>query len=253
MDKRKIKILAFLEKPIGQDVFDYLEASEHLEIVAVVTNQSKNNWWEDNSIWVDTFENTNLMTFPSERRLNLEETEKLSRLDYDLVLSVQYRWKIPRVLYEARKYSANIHFSPLPYYKGHHTFFHAILDNTLFFGVTLHELEDDFDAGKIIDQRIFLVENTETAESLYEKCVELGRSSVFSFLDNLVNGGRISTVSQIRGGSFYAKDELETRVMKIRTGVEYNDNVSRALYFPPVINHLKEKFKSDPSKLEFLI
>jgi methionyl-tRNA formyltransferase len=253
MGKSTIKVLAFLEKPIGRDVYKFLLLNKNIEIVAIITNHSQNNWWRDNSIWSDATNTNKTLTFPSERRLNSAELDVITSLEYDLVLSVQYRWKIPKILYEGKRFTANIHFSPLPYYRGHHTFFHAILDNSRFFGITLHELEDEFDTGKIIDQKLFLVEESETAESLYEKCVELGRKSVFLYVDNLVQGREIFGISQVKGGSFFAKDELENRVMKMRKSPESNQNLRQALHFPPVIDFLKEKFKSDPSKLEFLI
>jgi methionyl-tRNA formyltransferase len=227
--------------------------NHNIEIIAIVTNETQNNWWGDNSIWLDSLENPDNLVFPSERRLNQAEIDVISGLEYDLVLSIQYRWKIPRILYEGRKFTANIHFSPLPYYRGHHTFFHAILDKTKFFGITLHELVEEFDEGKILDQKLFLVDPTETAESLYEKCVKFGRYSVFSYLSSLVEGREIVGVSQIEGGTFFAKGQLENRVRQMRQNPELAQNLIQALYFPPVIDFLKEKFKNDPSKLEFLI
>ena len=170
-----INVLAFLEKPIGRDIFEFLIARKEFNIVGVVTNESKANWWKDNSIWVDSLEKKDYPLFPSERRLIQTEIELLSSLNYDLVLSVQYRWKIPHVLYSGKEFTSNIHFSPLPYYKGHHPFFHAILSGSRFFGITLHELEDEFDAGRIIRQELFLLDDYETAESLYQKCEAMGK------------------------------------------------------------------------------
>ncbi len=236
MGKQVINVLAFLEKPIARDIFDFLITRSEFNIVGIITNESKTNWWNDNSIWVDSFQEKKYPLFPAERRLNEKEIELLSGLDYDLVLSVQYRWKIPQVLFDERQFTANIHLSPLPYYRGHHPFFHAILNNSQFFGVTLHELEEDFDTGKIIHQELFLIDENETAESLYQKCVSLGKESVLSYLDDLAKERKIVSRPQIRGGSFFSKDMLNKRALDTENVPGNKSALQRALHFPLVTN-----------------
>ncbi|VVC03241.1 Bifunctional polymyxin resistance protein ArnA [Candidatus Burarchaeum australiense] len=93
----------------------------------------------------------------------------------DFLLSFQYRFIIRRqIIGSARKLAANLHFAPLPRYRGMYPIAWALLNGEKEFGVTIHEIDPGVDSGDIIAQKLFSVEESDTARTLYFKAVEKG-------------------------------------------------------------------------------
>lgn len=230
----KPKILLFIEKEIGEVIYDLFFKNSELEIVGVITNKSVDNWWASNKIWQAVSSQQKIMLFESELRLTNEALEKILNVEFDTVISIQYRWKIPQVILEACDTKVNLHLSPLPHYMGHNQFAHAILDESKFFGATLHELTSEFDQGRILYQELFLVSKEDTAFSLYEKSIDKGIQLVRKFLVELQSSGLFNLQEQIGDGNFFSKASLSTRLAEIQSQEHDKELVSRAMYFPKV-------------------
>ncbi len=235
----KPRVLLFIEKELGDLIFQDICSSSSLEIVGVVTNKSRSNWWRSNQIWETTKTLDNTLLLDAEKRLTQEDVSKILNLDFDVLLSVQYRWRIPNEILNKCGLKFNLHLSPLPYYQGHNVFAHAILDDCKFYGVTLHELTPEFDRGHILYQELFLISDSETAFSLYERSVKIGVELMRKFIFNLLKGEKFILIPQIKGGAFYDKHSLNERLKKLETQ-EYNSELlSRAIYFPKVQEYLE--------------
>ena len=93
----------------------------------------------------------------------------------DYLLSFQYRFIIKRqIIGSARKLAANLHFAPLPKYRGMYPVAWALLNGEKEFGVTLHVIDPGVDSGDIIAQKLFPIEENDTAKTLYMKAVRNG-------------------------------------------------------------------------------
>ena len=76
----------------------------------------------------------------------------------------------------------NFHFSLLPKYRGCHTNFYQIFMGEKKSGVTLHEIDDGIDTGKIIDKLSFPIHINTTA---YENYIKLLKKSFVLFKKNI--------------------------------------------------------------------
>jgi methionyl-tRNA formyltransferase len=233
-----MRTVLFIEKPIGIQIYSSLLKQNFLEFVAVVTNESKDNWWKNNEIWEDLYTSKNLILCGSEKRLSTNQIESILNLDYELVLSIQYRWKIQYSIVKKATHSANLHLSPLPLYRGHNPFFHAILDSQTTFGVTLHEISNEFDSGAIIKKKLFPVDPLETAYSLYNKSYFAAEEVVFDYLNVLKQGKKIKTYPQPSGYKFYTKQDFYNRILELESSGTNKELLNRALYFPPITQYL---------------
>lgn len=93
----------------------------------------------------------------------------------DYLLSFQYRFIIKRQIIEsAKRLAANLHFAPLPKYRGMYPVAWALLNGEREFGVTIHEIDPGVDSGDMIAQTLFPIEETDDAKKLYMKAVENG-------------------------------------------------------------------------------
>lgn len=107
---------------------------------------------------------------------------------YDFLFSIINSRKVSSKLIEKAKRSAiNFHDAPLPRYAGLNVTSWAIIGQETEFGVTWHEMLNDFDAGPILKQSLFGIERNETAFSLRLKCLEQGQSTFSRLLDDIEN------------------------------------------------------------------
>ncbi|MDC3024400.1 formyltransferase family protein [Alphaproteobacteria bacterium] len=88
--------------------------------------------------------------------------------DIDCLITVFWPWIIKKDIYGLAKKTINFHPSLLPYYKGWYPHVHNLIENTQS-GVTLHELEETADSGKIWVQKKVNSESTDDAKDLYKR------------------------------------------------------------------------------------
>lgn len=87
----------------------------------------------------------------------------------------------------------NLHGSLLPKYRGRATAFWMLFFDEDESGVTAHYMTSELDAGKIIMQRRFLIEDNDTMDDVYEKVVDTGSEMAVELLDLLAAGEELST------------------------------------------------------------
>ncbi len=94
----------------------------------------------------------------------------------DCIFSFHYAHAIPRTVRGVARLGAfNLHLSLLPRWRGLHPLPFVILAGEQETGVTLHEMEEDFDTGDVLAQVRFPVGQRETATTLYAKSVAASR------------------------------------------------------------------------------
>lgn len=113
----------------------------------------------------------------------------LSQFDFEFLFSIINPNKISNQLLSLpTRRAVNFHDAPLPRYAGLHVTSWAIANRETDFGVTWHEITEQFDAGQILKQREFPLAPDETAFSLNVKCFEHGKSLFSELIDELADG-----------------------------------------------------------------
>ncbi|MDX6914043.1 formyltransferase family protein [Pectobacterium carotovorum] len=109
----------------------------------------------------------------------------------------------------------NIHFSNLPKYKGMYTSAWPIINAEEKAGVTLHEIDNGIDTGDIISQKEFLLDENETAGSLYLKYIRYGTQLVKDVFPDLIEGKYERKKQNHINSSYYSKKSIDYKNVKI--------------------------------------
>lgn len=100
---------------------------------------------------------------------------KVAALLPDFLLSFQAAPILRAPLIETALVAAlNLHYGPLPRYRGVSPIAWALLNGEQTHGVTLHRIDPGIDSGPIVDGRSVPIEPTDTGRSLYDRCVDAG-------------------------------------------------------------------------------
>jgi len=159
----------------------------------------------------------------------------IKKISPDVIFSIFYTKVLKEdVLSVPREGCINIHFAPLPRYRGYYPGTFAIINGESEHGVTMHYMSNKLDLGDIILQKKFAVEEGDTGESLYFKCVEAGFKVFKQGLD-LLKAKKMPRISQKKEDSLYFKkqdlDKLNPFDLKKMDKNVYD--LVRALVFPP--------------------
>lgn len=106
----------------------------------------------------------------------------------------------------------NLHFAPLPRYRGRYSAGHALRNGETYFGVTLHYIDEGIDTGPIIAERLFSIED-DTVDSLRAKAFSAGQVLFESWAPRLVEaaavGERVPSWRQDESKArYYNRDSL---------------------------------------------
>jgi len=101
----------------------------------------------------------------------------------ELFFSAEYPWKIPIPV--DLKYAINVHPTLLPEGKGMTPLPHLILKQSIYAGITLHKLSNEFDAGDILVQKPIPLDENEIFDSLSEKIFQQTPELLFTLLSDL--------------------------------------------------------------------
>lgn len=82
----------------------------------------------------------------------------------------------------------NLHFAPLPQYRGRYSAGHALRNGETWFGVTLHYVDAGIDTGPIIAERLFPIEPT--VDSLRARAFSVGMALWEAWAPRLVDAAK---------------------------------------------------------------
>lgn len=93
----------------------------------------------------------------------------LSGYDLDLVVCYGFSWRLPRFVLRIPRYGVlNVHCSMLPKYRGPAPVLWAIRNGDPYLGVTVHRMNEEFDAGPVLAQQDGIpIPDDVTSESLW--------------------------------------------------------------------------------------
>ena len=141
-----------------------------------------------------------------------EEYKDILDLNPDIIITCAYGQIVPNeVLDYPRLGCINVHASLLPYHRGGAPIHRAIINGDKVSGVTIMYMASGMDSGDIIKQSEVVIEDTDTAESLFDKLSILGSELLLNTLPSIIDGTneRIKQDDSIATYSYNIKPEEE--------------------------------------------
>ena len=152
---------------------------------------------------------TTLIDFLKERNHEVvhSNSKKISILSYDLVISFGYRHLINSdVILCAQRPIINLHISYLPFNRGAHPNFWSHYENTPC-GVTIHEIDEGIDTGKIIFREKIELNEYMTLKDSHIILLESIESLFKEKIDEIENN-TYKTINSDQIGTYHKKCDL---------------------------------------------
>lgn len=189
--------------PLSLTPLKSLIKSAH-EVCAIAVEDVRNS--EFNVITSNTIQSLALSNLIPLFSLNNNQSEFISQLrkiQPDIILVSCYSRRVPQsILSLARKGSFNVHPSLLPQFRGPNPLFWQLREGVCEFGITMHRMTDNFDAGNIISQQKIKLNdglyNTEITNLLANVAGDL----VLNTFDN-INNDNLVEIKQLEELSSY--------------------------------------------------
>lgn len=141
-----------------------------------------------------------------EKNKNYVYTDEMN--ESDIFISVLYD-KILTKSFLADRSCYNFHPGILPDYRGSGAFTWSILNKEKETGVTLHRIDPDIDSGPLIEIRKFLIQEQDTAYSLFKKAEDTIFSMFKEWFPKLLDGQFEETPQTNLKGKIYYRKDLE--------------------------------------------
>lgn len=99
----------------------------------------------------------------------------IQNLDVDVAVVCSFNYKIPKVLLNSTKDGfINVHPSMLPKYRGGNPYSRVIMNGETETGVTIHFMDENFDTGDIIAQKLYHIHSKATMGTIFNELNVLG-------------------------------------------------------------------------------
>jgi len=160
----------------------------------------------------------------------MDEADIFISLLYDKILSKEY--------IGGRGVCINFHPGLLPDYRGAGAYSWALINKEKETGITCHVIDHNIDSGPIIAVRRTLIHETDTAETLFDRCMDMIYDLFCETWRNLIVGSYLTQPND--GGHIYLRKDLQdakdlTHIVKAFTftGKEsayYYNKVGKKIY-----------------------
>ena len=160
--------------------------------------------------------------------------EKIKTLNPDIVLCVFYPKILKKNFIDIPKYGCiNLHFAPLPKYRGCMPGAWAIIEGQDEFGVTMHYIDEGVDSGDIVAQKKFTINRNDTGKTLYKKCEKVGLE-LFNEAFPIIKNNKVKKIPQDKTKVIYHRRGVPNdRYIDWEKSAKDIFNFVRALTFPP--------------------
>jgi methionyl-tRNA formyltransferase len=177
----------------------------------------------------------------------LEEAVAKSRPD--LIFSFYYRSMLPMpLLRHARLGAFNMHGSLLPKYRGRAPLNWAIVKGERETGVTLHEMVEKPDAGRIVDQESVPIGPDDTAVEVFHRMTAAAEAVLKRSLPALVKGGVGFKPNDLSRGGYYGRRRPEDGRIDWSRSAQEIHNLVRAVA-PPFPGAFCDRLKVDRTRM----
>lgn len=195
----------------------------------------------------------NLPVFQPENLKEESFLESLKVLKADLFVVVAFRL-LPKVVWNMPSIGTfNLHASLLPKYRGAAPINWAIMAGEKESGVTTFLLDDKIDTGAILLHEKVAITPTETAGSLHDKLLDIGKRLVITTIKKLASDEITPKTQKDLEGITYAT-KLTTENMRIdwtKEGLEIERHIRGLSPYPSAWTELEEDGKRKKVKIYF--
>jgi UDP-4-amino-4-deoxy-L-arabinose formyltransferase / UDP-glucuronic acid dehydrogenase (UDP-4-keto-hexauronic acid decarboxylating) len=161
--------------------------------------------------------------------------EQLSEFKPDIIISFYYNRMIQKEIVGLSSIdSLNFHGSLLPDYAGSHALNWQIVNGEKESGVTLHQLTNKIDGGKIVFQRSFIINEDDDANDVLKNGIECSCKILKDLINLLRSDKKIQYLNQPIGKNLFKcrKRTPEDGEIKGNMSLTAVKNLSRALVHP---------------------
>ena len=232
--KKNLKILYFGTPDISAIVLELLIKNNY-NIIGVVAQMDKEKDRKGRILEVPTkviAKKFDIPVFQKEKiRLDFEFIKELKP---DIILTMAYGQLIPHELLMIPKYGCyNLHGSLLPQYRGAAPIQFALLNGDKITGVTLMEMADKMDAGKMYYKKEIQVSDDDNYTSLKKK-IAISCFEVFDEgIEDVVNGINIGEEQDEAKVTFTSKISRDLEKLNFSEDSNKINNIIRALSYEP--------------------
>lgn len=118
-----------------------------------------------------------------------KDYEFLKELKPDLILTLAYGQIVPQGVLDIPKYGClNLHGSLLPKYRGAAPIQFSLINNDEITGMTLMEMIDKMDAGRIYAQKEIVIAEEDNNTTLFDKMADAARDLILEALPKYIDG-----------------------------------------------------------------
>lgn len=211
---------------------------------SIIRKLLENHSIDPKDIYLNTYklaENSGLMDYVNQIGLRYKCEAYANELLYesvnefspDIIMSLYGRRIIPgRYLKLAKRGTFNLHPSLLPQYKGCFSAPWAIINLEKSTGITIHELVEEVDSGRILRQEVMPIYHNETGYYLWHRAASRFIAIFDEFFENYL-AGNVRQEIMPSGGSYYPRAlPFEGLIDESWDDVKV-DAFIRAMHFPP--------------------
>lgn len=226
------KIVFLGSKEVGLSSLLCLINSQHILGFSIVAIGGGNKLMDDPSRNTKSIAQENNIPF-------IHSSDELLKLDFDILISVQYHEILKaKHIEQAKETAFNLHMAPLPEYRGCNQFSFAIAQNAQTFGTTLHIMNPKIDNGAIVFEDRFEINSEWGVKQLRDETILRSIKLFENSLPNLISGNYTTlpqeNLIEERGSQLiFRKDINKLKVIDLNWPEEKIDRIIKATYFPP--------------------
>ena len=159
---------------LGITTFTALESLiAQCDVVGIVRNISQKS--EANDPAINLAQRENIAIFPDCSQKAIKSL--IIELEPDFVVVSSYNQILPESIIELSTF-INVHYSPLPQYRGRANVNWAIINNEPFAAISIHLISPGLDEGNILYQQSIAIEPNDTVGTLYEKLNQIQKQQL---------------------------------------------------------------------------
>ncbi|MDY6310220.1 MAG: formyltransferase family protein [Cyanobacteriota bacterium] len=177
-------------------------------------------------------------------------------LNVDLIIIGTWKEQIKPEIYNVPQIATvNVHPSLLPKYRGPNPYMQTILHGEEFSGVTIHLVNDRYDAGAILKQQNIPIYNTDTSKELRERTTRAARDLVYEFITDLNEKILTPVMQDDKYATYYPN--ITGEEMMLDFALQTSEEISRTIralhpFLPTYITYKKVFFCVDPYNFQIL-
>ena len=171
-------------------------------------------------------------------------------MNVDIIIIGTWKERLTSQTFNISKIATvNVHPSLLPKYRGPNPYMQTILHGEEYSGVTIHLVNNDYDAGAILKQEKVKIYDYDTSKELRERTVSKARKLVTEFFEDLNQ----KILTPVRQNEKYATyfPAITGEEMMLDFSIQTSDEISKTIralhpFLPTYITHKNSYFIVDP-------